>query len=50
MEYSEANIDALPSEYEEADSRMFALVSHALELYSPGGVFIWSIVKLTLIP
>ena len=31
------------SDHEEADSRMFAHVSHAMELYSPGGVTIWSI-------
>ena len=49
MENSEANIDALRSDYEEAASRMFAHVSHAMELYSPGGVVIWNIVKLTLI-
>ena len=41
--HSQANIDALRSDHEEADSRMFAHVSHAIELYSPGRVIIWSI-------
>ena len=50
MEHSQANIDALRSEYEEADSRMFADVSHAMELYSAPGAVIWNIVKLTLMP
>ena len=40
--HSQANIDALRSDHEEADSRMFAHVSHAMELYSPGRVIIWS--------
>ena len=48
MEYSQANFDALRSDNEEADSRMFAHVSHAMELYSPGGAVTWNIVKLTL--
>ena len=50
MEHSEANIDALRSDHEEPDSRMFAHVSHSMELYSPGGVVIWNIIKLTLTP
>ena len=50
MEHSQGNIDALRSDHEEADSRIFAPVSHAMELYSPGGVVIWNIVKLTLMP
>ena len=50
MGHSEANIDALRSDHEEADSRMFVHVSHSMELYSPGGVVIWNIVKLTLMP
>ena len=41
--HSQANIDALRSDHEEADSRMFAHVSHAMELYSPGRFIIWSI-------
>ena len=40
MRHSQANIDALRSDHEEADSRMFAHVSHAMELYSPGRVII----------
>ena len=36
MEHSQANIDALRSDHEEADSRMFGHGSHAMELYSPG--------------
>ena len=47
MEHSQANIDALRNDNEEADSRMFVHVSHAMELYSLGGVVIWNIVKLT---
>ena len=47
MEHSQANIDALRFDDEEADSRMFAHVSLAMELYSPGGVVVWNIVKLT---
>ena len=43
MEHSQANIDALRSDHEEADSRMFVYVSHAKELYSTGGVVIWNI-------
>ena len=50
MEHSQANIDALRSDHEEADSRMFVHVSHDMELYSPEGVVIWNIVKLTLMP
>ena len=50
MEESQAKIDAMSSNNEEADSRMFAHVSHAMELYSPGGVVMWNIVKLTLMP
>ena len=50
MEHSQANIDALSSDREERVSRMFVLVSHAMELYSPGGAVIWNIVKLTLMP
>ena len=48
MELSKANIDGLTSDHEEADLRMFTHVSHAMELYSPLGVVIWNIVKLTL--
>ena len=50
MEHSQANINAFRSDQEEADPRMFPHVSLALELYSPGGVVIWNIVKLTLMP
>ena len=50
MENIQGNIDALRSEHEEANSGMFAHVSHVMELYSPGGVVIWNIVKLTLMP
>ena len=50
MQNSQANIDALRSDHEEADSRMFLHVSHAMELYSLGGVVIWNIVELTLMP
>ena len=50
MEHSQANIDALRSDHEEGDSRMFGYVSHAIALYSPGGVVIFNIVKLTLMP
>ena len=50
MGHSQANIDALRSQHEKADSRMFVHVSDAFELYSPGGVVIWIIVKLTLMP
>ena len=50
MEHSQGNIDALRYDYEEADSRMFVHVSHAIELHSPGGVVIWNIDKLTLMP
>ena len=50
IKHSQANIDTLRSDHEEADPRMFVLVSHAMELYSQGGVVIWNIVKLTLIP
>ena len=50
MEHSQANINALRSDHEEADSRMLVHVSNAMELYSPGGVVIWNIVKLTLMP
>ena len=41
--HSQVNIDALRSDHEEADLRMFAQVSHAMELYSPGRVIIWII-------
>ena len=40
MEQSQAKIDAMSSNNEEADSTMFAHVSHAMELYSPGRVVI----------
>ena len=50
MEHSQANIDALRSDHQEADSRMFAHVSHARELYSAVGVVTCNIVKLTLMP
>ena len=50
MEHNQANIDALRSESEEEESKMFVHVSHSMELYSPGGVVIWNIVKLTLMP
>ena len=40
MEHSRANIDALRSGHKEADLRMFAHVSHTMELCSPGGVVI----------
>ena len=50
IEHSQANIDALRSGHNEADLRMFAHVSHAMELYSQGGFVICNIVKLTFIP
>ena len=50
MEHGQANIDAFRYDHEEADSRLFLYVSYAMELYSPGGVVIWNIVKLTLMP
>ena len=50
MEHSQANIDALRSDHEEADSRMFAHVSHVMEFLSAGRLVIWNIVKLTLMP
>ena len=50
MEHSQANIDALRSDDEEANSTMFVHVSHAMEFYSTGGVVIRNIVKLTLTP
>ena len=40
MEESQAKIDAMSSNNEEGDSRMFAHVSHAMDLYSPGRVVI----------
>ena len=49
-EHCQANIDALRSDNDEAYSRMFVHVSHAMELYSKGGVVIWNIVKLALMP
>ena len=42
-QHSQANIDALRSDHEDADLRMFGHVSQAMELYSPGRVIIWSI-------
>ena len=50
MEHSQADMDSLRSDHEEADSRMFVNVSHAMELYSPARVIIWNRVKLTLMP
>ena len=50
MEHRQGKIDALRSDRNEADFRMFAHVSDAMELYSSGGVVIWNIVKLTLMP
>ena len=50
MEHSQANIDALRSDHQEADPRMFPHVSLATELYSQGGVVIWNIIKVTLMP
>ena len=50
MEHSQANIDALRSDNEEADSKKFVHVSYAMELYSPGGVVIWNIVKVMWMP
>ena len=50
MEHSQGNIDALRSDREEADFRMFAHVSDAMELYSQRGVVKWNIVKITLMP
>ena len=41
---------AMRYDYEETDLRMFAHVSNAMELCSPGGVFIWNIMKLALMP
>ena len=43
MRHSQANIDALRSDHEEADSRMFAHVHIAMDLYSPGRAIICSI-------
>ena len=34
MEHSQTNMDALRSDHEERDSKMFANVSHDIELYS----------------
>ena len=50
MGHSQANINALRSDHEKADSRLFVHLSDAMELYSPGGVVTWNIVKLTLMP
>ena len=50
MEHSQAKIETMRSDDDEADSRMLVDVSHAMELYSPGGVVIWNIVKLALMP
>ena len=50
MEHNQSNTNALRCDHEEADSRMFAHVSHAMELYSAVGVVIWNNVKLTLMP
>ena len=50
MEHNQATNNALRSDHDEADSGMFAHISHAMELYSPVGVLIWNNVKLTLIP
>ena len=47
MKHSQAKIETMRSDDDEADSRMLVHVSHAMELYSPGGVVIWNIVKLT---
>ena len=47
MENVQSRIDALRSDHEEANSRMFEHVSHVMELYSPEGFVIWNIVKLT---
>ena len=41
--HCQANIDALRSDHEETDSRMFVHVSHVMELYSPGRVIIWRV-------
>ena len=48
MEKSQAKIDALSCKNEEAVSRMFAHVSQAMELHSPGRVVIWNIINRTL--
>ena len=50
MEHSQANIDALRSEHERANSRMFPNVLYPMELFSPGGFLISNTVKLTLMP
>ena len=50
MEHSQDNIDALIPDHEEVTSILFVHVSHPMELYSQGGVVIWNIVKLTLMP
>ena len=50
MEQCQANIDALTSDREVAVSRIFAHVSHAMEFYSLGGVVIFNIFKVTLMP
>ena len=50
MEHSQAKIDALRSDHEEGDSGMFGYVSLAMALYLPGGVVIFNIVKLALMP
>ena len=49
MENVQGSIDALRSDHEEANSRMFEHVSHVMELYSLGGLVMWNMVKLTLI-
>ena len=46
VRHSQGNIDALRSDHEEADLIMYAHVSHAMELYSPGRVIRWSIAAI----
>ena len=48
MEKSLAKIDALSSNNEEGDLRIFAHVTLAMELCSPGRVVIWNIIKLPI--
>ena len=50
MEHSQANINGLKYDHEEADLRVFVHASHEMKLYSPEGIVIWNIVKLTSMP
>ena len=50
MEHSQAKIETMRSDDDEADSRMLVHVSHAMELYSPGGIVIWKMFRVGLMP